>query len=254
MPDCSFPFKESDGDHGYQVFWAKQSQIFLNETQKKKKSHFSGSQIHTGIQTGEPQKHTQNVREQAEASSLQDVVSSTPHNKSQSYNQTKWGSKHNLYMCWQIPGTHIVLFLQLSALCLSFVSSSFPNLAPNVPFDLLKCLSLLRSCPFSFIYSVSPSPVLSFCASATKKPLIQTLQREAWGDSVGKALGRDTGDWQLPDCEELISFLSLTGSIMIRCGKQSVLRVSAHQPIILLIFFRKGLEEVTAITGGFKCV
>lgn len=87
MPDCSFPFNESDGDHGYQVFCVKQSQIFINETQKK--SHFSGPQIHTGIQTGEPQKHTQNVREQAEASSLRDVVSSTPHNKSQSYNQTK---------------------------------------------------------------------------------------------------------------------------------------------------------------------
>lgn len=39
---------------------------------------------------------------------------------------------------------------------------------------------------------------------------------------------------------------------MIRCGKQLVQRVSAHQPIILLIFFRNGLEEDTTITRGFK--
>lgn len=59
----------------------------------------------------ENHKNTQYDREQAEASALQDVDSSTPHNKSQSYNHTKWWSNNNLYMYRQIPDTRIVLFL-----------------------------------------------------------------------------------------------------------------------------------------------
>ncbi len=184
-------------------------------------------------QTREAHKHIQ--KEQAEASALQDVASSTPHSMSQSNNQTK-EDQTTIYTCADKFQTHTS-----SCSCIkvssSFLSSAALNLAPTHLFDLLK--SFLRTSPFFL------SPFPSFCVRHKK-----VSHSDGAVGSVRWFRGK--GSWQTD------SFLTARADIISRVLDWIPKKKTIASSCPLHYYYsshclQKGLKHVIVKRRGFEC-
>lgn len=156
-----------------------------------------------GTQTWEAHKHK--LRESRQRPVLHRMWPAPPHIACPRAITRQNGDQTTIYTCADKFQTHILcrscIWVLGGHLSLGFIKFPALNLAPNVPFDLLKSFQLLRTYPLSLFYSVSPSPFLSLC--------IRHKEVSHSNRAVGRVRWfRGKGSWQTG------SFLTARGDII----------------------------------------